>query len=66
VQRVIEDFEHSGVAIMEVVNYQQKNAESCRASLNNAIRSLTWQRWIKVAVRGDRVFLINTDKIGKQ
>lgn len=64
-QRIIEQFERSGAAIMEVVDYPHSNAESCRTCLYSAIKSLTWSRFIKVSVRRDRVFLINTDKIVK-
>ena len=63
-QRIIEEFERSGNAIMEVIDFPQKNAESCRSGLMYAAKTLTWDH-IKVSVRRGHVYLINTWKIKK-
>ena len=63
-QRVIEAFCEKHVPIMEVLDYPQANAESCRSCLIHAAKAMT-KYHIKVSVRKERVFLINTWLIGK-
>lgn len=63
-QAVIVEFNNSGEAIMEVLGYTNKNSKSCAGCLDQAAKRLTMYH-IKAAVRGDHVYLVNTDKIKK-
>lgn len=57
-QKTLEAFVRSGLKRVEIVDYPQCNATSCRNSFFKTIKWLKYQG-IRVAKRGEKVLLIN-------
>lgn len=57
-QKTLEAFIRSGLKRVEIVEYPQCDAQSCRNSFFKTIRLFKYHG-IRAAKRGDKVFLIN-------
>lgn len=55
---ILTDFIESGNECCEVVDFPQKNAMNCAASLLNSAKHFRLDHTVKVAYRGNRVFLL--------
>lgn len=55
---IITDFIGSGNECCEVVDFPQKNAMNCAASLLKSTKRFRFDHAVKVAYRGNRVFLL--------
>lgn len=59
-EQFFEDFEKSGIPIGEIRwKSDYRSAEGCRNTLNEAIKRFG-KYHLKIAVRGERVFIFNT------
>ena len=55
---ILTDFIESGNECCEVVDFPQKNAMNCAASLLKSAKHFRLDHAVKVAYRGNRVFLL--------
>ena len=55
---ILTDFIESGNECCEVLDFHQKNAMNCAASLLKSANHFRLDHAVKVAYRGDRVFLL--------
>ena len=55
---ILTDFIESGNECCEVVDFPQKNAMNCAASLLKSTKHFRLDQSVKVAYRGNRVFLL--------
>lgn len=55
---ILTDFIESGNECCEVVDFPQKNAKSCAASLSSSAKHFRLGHVVKAAYRGNRVFLL--------
>ena len=57
---ILTDFIESGDECCEVVDFPQKNAMNCAASLLKSAKHFRLDHVIKIASRGNQVFLLKT------
>ena len=62
--QLLEEFMAMDATCVEYVGYAHKSAESCRSSIHQSIRRYGFHN-IGVLRRGDHVYLIRKDLIGK-
>lgn len=62
--RLLEEFMAMNTLCVEYVGYTQKNAETCRSSIHQSIKLYGFHN-IGILRRGDHIYLIRKDLIGK-
>ena len=62
--QLLEEFMAMNATCVEYVGYPQKNAEVCRSSIHQSIKLYGFHN-IGILRRGDHVYLIRKDLIGK-
>lgn len=63
--KFLKEFDDSGIACAEVVNYSHKHAASCMSSLSKTIKRYKME-WLRVQMQDGKVYIYRVNKIEKK